>query len=416
MLNQTAGLSRGQGSNGLSQAPMHSGGQVQGPSAPPGQASAAARMMERMHQSDYLTYGVLSANRQEALRELAEGTGGFLIANTNNTEKLLAHVMEEVDTHYELAYQPTSDNYDGHFRKIEVKLARADLQVQTRSGYFALPETSEGPVAPWETTALKALDTNPLPHAFDFQSKAFRFHSESGTTQYAVAFDVPIANLTAAPEADKKHRLHASLLALVKNAQGQVVDRVSRDVPSEVSDEHLPVLQADHMTYVPAISLAPGHYTIETAVVDQEGNRASANVIQLNNSQQRGPELSDIMLVRRVEDLDRVPAASDPFEFPGKRVLPMVSTTLPADANPSAYFVVYPDKENPAKGQLRIEILQHGQTIARQMTELPQPDQSGGVPMVIAAASKPGFYDIKVTIAQGNASAERDLRYMIAAK
>jgi hypothetical protein len=117
--------------------------------------------MELAHQDDYVKFAVSSGNRQEAIRELAERTGGFLIANTNNTDKLLTRVMEEVDTHYEIAYPPTSEREDGHFRKIEVKLARAGLHVETRSGYFAMPDTGEGPVTPVEMAGLKALDIRP---------------------------------------------------------------------------------------------------------------------------------------------------------------------------------------------------------------------------------------------------------------
>jgi hypothetical protein len=116
-------------------------------------------MMEMAHQDDYIKFAVSSANPQEALRELAERTGGFIIANTNNTDKLLAHVMEEVDTHYEIAYPPKSDRDDGHFRKIEVKLARAGFRVETRSGYFAVPDTAARPVTPEEMAGLRALDT-----------------------------------------------------------------------------------------------------------------------------------------------------------------------------------------------------------------------------------------------------------------
>ena len=87
----------------------------------------ASRTMEQAHQDDYVRFAVSSANPQETLRELAERTGGFLIANTNNVDHLLSHVMEEVDTHYEIAYPPKSERDDGHFRKIEVKLARAGI-------------------------------------------------------------------------------------------------------------------------------------------------------------------------------------------------------------------------------------------------------------------------------------------------
>src|ERR1035438_9278459 len=231
---------------------------------PPTGPGLAYRTMEQAHQDDYVRFGVSSANTQETLRELAERTGGFLIANTNNVDHLLAHVMEEVDTHYEIAYPPKSEREDGHFRKIEVKLARPGLRVETRGGYFAVPDTGH-PLTPEEMAGLRALDTQPRPHAFDFLSRAYRFRDSGGAAQYAIAFEMPIANLTETPvEATHQHRLHASLLALVKNAEGEIVDRVSKDVPSEVSDDRLAAVRVEFMTYQKAANLPPGHYTVET--------------------------------------------------------------------------------------------------------------------------------------------------------
>jgi len=372
---------------------------------------SAAQAMELMHQTDYLRFGVLSANTQEALRELSESTGGFVIANTNNTEALLAKVMEDVNTHYELAYRPASPSSDGHFRKIEVKLSRPDLRVETRTGYYAVPETGEGPLAAGDFGALQALDTKPQPHAFDFNSKAFRFRPANGKSQYAIAFEVPIANLTATAEANK-HRYHTYLLALIKNAQGEIVDRISKDVPSEVSDSSLPALRADAMSYEHAINLAPGHYTIETAVVDQEGNRASTNIFELDNREQPRPGVSDIALVRRVHDLDRAPDPSDPFETSGKRAQPYVSTTLPAGALPYIYFVAYPVENQPAT--LQAQFLKNGKILTTQKSPLPQPDASGAVPMTLQPVAFPGDYEVRITIEQGPLSAERSIKYTIA--
>ncbi len=415
-LAKDASLSAGQAKAGLGTGPTI------GPPAP-GQSggngpSITAQLMESMHQTDYLRFGILSANVQESLRELAESTGGFLIANTNNTDKLLARVMEDVDTHYELAYRPAAALNDGHFRKVEVKLARADLRVETRGGYFAVPETGEGALTPGDFAGLRALNAKPLPHAFDYGSKAFRFRSENGTSQYAIAFEVPIANLTATAEAaDKKHRFHASLLALVKNARGEIVERVSKDVPSEVPDNYLPALRSESMTYEHAVNLAPGSYTIETAVTDQEGNRASTNVLQIENGeQQKGPAISDITLAHRVETLNRPADAADPFEMPGKRVAPFVSNALPAGAKPSVYFVVYPDRENNATPMLRAQFLKDGRVLQNQKSVLPQADASGAVPMAIQPVAQPGDYEVRITVEQGLAAAQRSLKYTIAAK
>jgi VWFA-related protein len=384
---------------------------AQGPSS----ISPTAQMGELAHEDDYLKFMVASANRQEAIRELAERTGGFLIANTNNTDKLLAHVMEEVDTHYEIAYAPVSERDDGRFRKIEVKLTRPGLHVETRSGYYAVPETGEGPVTPEEMVGLRALDTQPRPHAFEFLLRAYRFRAASGTAQYAIAFEMPLSNLTAAaPDAGNKRRLHASLLALVKDAQGQIVDRVSKDVSSEVAGDRLAALQAELMTYEHAVNLSPGRYTVEAAVVDQEGNRASTGAAEIDNREQPGIGISDIALVRRLTDLDRPADAGDPFESAGKRVLPFVKADVPPGLQPSFYFVVYPQPGYAAKPRVRVQLLKDGRTLAKSTPALPPPDDSGAIPMVIAENGDPGSYEVRVTVAQAGVSAERSLAYSVA--
>ena len=371
-------------------------------------------MTELMNQDDYVHNSVLSANKQAGLRDLAESTGGFLIANTNNTPQLLKHVMEDVDTHYEVTYLPAGEGYDGRFRKIEVKLSRADLQARTRSGYFSLPE-AQGNMGAGDMAGLRALNTKPLPHAFDFQTQALRFRTENGTSQYAVVFNVPIANLTATAEPEaNKHRYHASLLALARNSQGQVEDWFSRDVPSDVADQYVPSLQTRHMTWERSFHLAPGHHTIETAVVDEEGNRASTSVIQIDSALPAGPELSDIMLAQKVEDLGRSMDESDPFESEGRRVIPLATAALPAGSNPFLYFVLYPQKDNPGKTRLRVQFLRDGRQIANRMVAIGEPDASGGVPMLVSAVQKPGNYEVRVAMTQGRASAQRSLTYSIA--
>ena len=427
MLPYIAALSKQQGPASIGQ-----GGSIQAPTssvtasnaaaasaaalAPP-PATATAQTMEMAHQDDYLKFMVSSANRQEAIRELADRTGGFLIANTNNTDKLLARVMEEVDTHYEIAYPPTAGRDDGRFRKIEVKLARAGLRVETRSGYFAVPDTGEGPVTPEEMAGLKALNTKPRPHAFGFLARAYRFREAGGTAEYAIAFEVPISNLTATPVGGgDKRRLHTSLLALVKDAQGEIVARVSKDVSSEVAADHLATLQAELMTYEHAVRLAPGHYSVEAAVVDHEGNRASSSAVEIDNPERRGVGISDLALVRRVENLDRAPDAADPFEFTGRRVLPLVAGDLGIGAQPLLYFVVYPDAENPGMPDVRVQLLKDGRPVETAKAALPLPDSSGSIPLVMEESREPGSYEVRATAMEGGVSMERRLAYTVAGK
>ena len=408
MLNNAAALSRQQAAT--TQLPP----QTRGPSPFAQQTMAAAR------QDDAVNFAVRSANTQEALRELAERTGGFLIANTNNVDHLLGRVMEEVDTHYEIAYPPKTARDDGHFRKIEVKLARANLHVETRSGYFALPDAAAHPLSPEEIAGLRALDTQPRPHAFNFLSRAYRFGDSGGATQYAIAFELPIANLTAtAEEAAHRHRLHASLFAVVKNAQGDIVDRFSKDVPSEVSDDRLAAVRVELMTYQHAVSLAPGTYTVETAVVDHEGNRASTGVVTIESRPHPGLALSDLTLVRRLENSGFLPDDADPFqyasEYTAKRILPFVTTDLPSGAKPFVYFKIFPNAANTARPVLTVRLFKDGRPMANLKPPVPPPVAPGVIPIVLELTAAPGNYEVRATVTQGSNSMDQSLKYSIAA-
>jgi hypothetical protein len=175
-------------------------------------------------------------------------------------------------------------------------------------------------------------------------------------------------------------------------------------------------LRSDYMTYEQPVILASGHYTIETAVVDQEGNRASTNILEIDNRIEPGLGLSDVALVHVVQALQRPPDATDPFEIPGKRASPFVSTSLPAGAEPFVYFVVYPEKNSGDIPGLHAQFVKDGRVLAAQKSALPAPDESGAIPMAIRAIAESGDYEVRITVEQGRGSVQRNLKYSIASK
>ena len=57
-------------------------------------------------QDEYTNNAVRTSDPQAGLRALAEDTGGFAIADTNDTRIPLRHVMEEVRAHYPEPVEP----------------------------------------------------------------------------------------------------------------------------------------------------------------------------------------------------------------------------------------------------------------------------------------------------------------------
>src|SRR5579864_6136924 len=216
---------------------------------------------------------------QNTLLRLAEQTGGVLIANTNDFKAPIRKITEDVQSYYEITYEPQIQKYDGAFRKVLVKTDIADLKVQSRAGYFALPPNlTQGQqlLATYEVPLLQALETQPLKQDFVFQSEAMHFRSPSGRT-CEVVVDIPVGGLTF--EENKPAGYFDGKLAyvaVVKDANGEVVKKLRQEVPMRVTPDKLAAYKASsHFIYNEGLDLAPGKYTLETAVMDMPSQKMS---------------------------------------------------------------------------------------------------------------------------------------------
>ena len=266
----------------------------------------------------------------------------------------------------------------------------------------------------YELAALTALSANPRPRDFDFRAKAYRFRSNpEGGTQRAVTLEVPGAGLTATPIDGGKVRIHVVMLAMVKDSEGNVLQKISEDFPIELAAERLPSVKKATLRLTRLITLPAGLYVVQAVAVDREGNRASAAAFRVDNSAPTGVGLSDLMLVRRVEPATATPDLDDPMQFEGRRVVPELAPVLPATAEPSVYFVIYPNLKNPEKPRINVELALDGRVLGRQTSALPEPDSTGAIPLTIAAPAKPGKNRLRITIQQGSESVERLLEYAV---
>jgi hypothetical protein len=71
------------------------------------------------------------------LRTLADATDGMAIIDTNNLEKGLLRVADDLTSYYLLGYYSTNSKLDGQYRRINVKVKRPGVDVRARRGYRA---------------------------------------------------------------------------------------------------------------------------------------------------------------------------------------------------------------------------------------------------------------------------------------
>ena len=352
----------------------------------------------------------IRANTQNSLSDLSEKTGGFLIANSNDLKGQLRRVTEDIDTHYEISYSPAIEKFDGHFRKITVKLDRADARVQTRSGYFALPFTQGHIAATWELSMLNALTVNPLPRAIPFRAGALRFQNSAGGVDGGVVIDLPLEGIQFdRDEAAKAYRVHFSVMAVIRNSGGAIERKLSQDVPRQGPIDKIDAFRAGHFIYSQHVPLAPGRYTLEAVVSDSNSGRTSVKKQALVVPQPpKGPGISSIALVRSVAQTASLmgeTASTDPFEFSGGKVTPSLNDTLKREdgGTVSFYLTVYPQAAVKTPPVLTLEFLLDGKVVGRAEPPLPPVDQTGRIPYIASSpleAFKPGTYEVRATVRQ----------------
>lgn len=75
---------------------------------------------------------------EDGVNSLAVDTGGMMIRNENNIGRALDTIAADTNTYYVLGYQPSNTNFDGKYRKIEIRVKRPGVKVRARQGYLAL--------------------------------------------------------------------------------------------------------------------------------------------------------------------------------------------------------------------------------------------------------------------------------------
>jgi VWFA-related protein len=75
---------------------------------------------------------------QHTMDNMAGSTGGKSFKNSNDLVLGLRSGIEDGSTYYTLTYYPENKNWDGQFRRIQVKSDRANVNLRYREGYYAV--------------------------------------------------------------------------------------------------------------------------------------------------------------------------------------------------------------------------------------------------------------------------------------
>ena len=364
---------------------------------------------------------LLRADPHSGLGQLADQTGGFLIANSNDLRDGFGKIDTDMRHYYVLTYVPKNTNFDGKFREIDVKVKRSGVRIRSRKGYFAVNTAAGAPVLDHEAKALSALARTPVPNAFPVRALPLTFPEKGKTGLTPVLVTLPTSGITFLPSDDKKsYTSDFVVLVQFKDDQGQVLEKVSQRYRLNGPIERLADAKLGEVLFYREPMLIPGTFTTETVVYDMLADKASVRfgTYELPSVDPKALRLSSLVVVRRSE---RVPTAERPEKNPlfvGDQLLyPSMGEPFSKAAFKELpfYFVAYP-APGGAPVQATLQLAANGQKLAEAPLELPAAGADGRVAEVSRIpieALAPGTYELRVTVRQGPVSATRGVTFRL---
>ena len=407
---------------GLSEAAERRASSILDSSAPAndGQASAKAPEAKPAATAAQFTFIQLDADTgpRLPLKDLAESTGGIYIRRSGDLAPSVGKIVDDLTSYYEVAYGAPSHEQNGQFRPVSVRVSRPQTRLQSRSGYFALPAEAGPDTAPYEVPLRKVLSGTDRAETIPFRIDILHLGQSQGKARGEAVLELPLSGIYCKTDpALGLCDLHFSVLAMIKDAGGQVLEEFSQDVPDQMASEGLESAGNSVFTLDRSFTLPPGAYRLEAAVLDRQANKASSKVASFSMSVTPDLEVCDLFLVRTLEPLWSAPDPDDPLRYQDGRVVPLlIPVWRGADRDVQAFMLVSPDSKTTVAPRVVVEVQRDGKLVERPAIKALERRPGGPIPVTATlkrSLLEPGHYQLLVRLTQGKATQERKLNFEV---
>ena len=205
-----------------------------------------------------------ASTNQQFMYALANGTGGFVIANTNDLLAGLEKIGREQNEYYLLGYRPP-DSDEGSCHTIQVKIVdRGGTQVRSRTGYCnAKPQDLLAGSS--VEKGLEAIASGTAEGALHASMLAPYFYTGDNVARVNVAMEIPSEKFKFEKE---KGKFNSSIhvLGLVLKADGAVAARFSDTLKLHLENKKdVEAFKEKPLHYESQFDVASGQYTLKVA-------------------------------------------------------------------------------------------------------------------------------------------------------
>src|SRR5579871_293058 len=306
-----------------------------------------------------------ASTNQQVLYQLADGTGGFVILNTNDLVGGMEKIAKDQSQYYSLGYKP-QESAEGSCHTLKVKVEQGGTVVRSRSGYCN--------VRPRDLLAgnsvEKDLETRATSEMKGNVNVALRvpfFYTAPNTARMILAMDIPSSAIKFDKQNGKQHSA-INVLGIAYRPDNTIAARFSDTVNLDLEKKDLQNFEKQPFHYENQFDLASGQYSLR--VVFSSGSESFGKmIVPLTIDPYDGKQLSMSTPVLSNElhaaadmttDLDAALLEDrKPLVVRGMQVVPTASGHFKKTDNAAIYVEVYAPElltPNPPKVGLEMRV------------------------------------------------------------
>jgi VWFA-related protein len=306
-----------------------------------------------------------ASTNQQVLYELADGTGGFVIVNTNDLLGGLEKIAKDQSQYYSLGYKPP-ESAEGSCHTIRVKVERSGTEVRSRSGYCDVRPLDLLAGKPIEKD-LETRAASEMPANVGISAQVPFFYTAPNIARVNLVMDIPSSAIKFDKENGKQHS-SVNVLGIAYRPDNTIAARFSDTVDLDLGDKKdLQNFEKQPFHYESQFELASGQYNLRVVfnsgsesfgkvvlpltIDSYDGKKFSLSSVTLSNDVHPATDLATGLDAELLED-------RKPLLVRGMQIVPSASDHFKKTDSPAMYVELYaPALLNPNPPKVGVEII-----------------------------------------------------------
>ena len=332
------------------------------------------------------------SNNQQVLYQLAIGTGGFVIVNSNDLLGGIEKIAQEQNQYYVLSYTPP-ESPEGTCHTLRVKVERGNTVVRSRSGYCNARPTDLLAGKPIEKQ-LEAQATGSQMGNVAATMLAPYFYTSANVARVDLAIEIPPSAIKFTKEKGKQHA-EINVLGLAYKPDGSIGARFSDNVEFNFdSKDEVEEFQKKPYRYEDQFEIAAGQYQLK--VVFSSGGESLGKLqmpLTVDTYDAKKLSMSAVAFSKELHPLNQAGTSLDavlledhvPLVSQGMQIVPAGTDNFKKTDMAVFYVEVYEPLligENPPKVGIKMQVLDRKTGEKKVDTGGPVPTAKAGDPVV----------------------------------